>query len=163
MDVLLLKEAVSETDALSVAVRLDKDLVAQGKSDEQALERLGRTITEHIAWDEHDGREPLAALPETPEVYAQLFAKSEPWSGKAPDGWDVRIWHGDSPAKWISADKKSTLPFECEEPMKSNRNPHPPVILPWPEGYSPLKGAPAVCLVAGQARGHYCFLQSLKG
>jgi hypothetical protein len=32
------------------------------------------------------------------------------------------------------------------------------VLLSWPEGRSPLAGKPAVCLVAGQARGHYCFL-----
>lgn len=95
---------------MSVAVRLDKDIVTQGNNDAQALERLRQACVQHEAWEKHDKREgaknPHGYGP-PPVVYAKLYGLAAIWDGPAPKDWDVRIWRGTSPFQW-SVSKRFT-------------------------------------------------------
>ncbi len=118
MKMLLLSERVSPTERMAVLVRLDKDMVTQGTTVAEAIERMQRTIRCYeivdarqrlvsVLNDRAHGvlrshQEPLVENGPAPEVYAKLYGMSAFWDGKAPEGWDVRIWHGDSPYQWVS-------------------------------------------------------------
>lgn len=54
-----------------VAQCLDKDLAAQGSTEEDAKKRFMDALGAQIAWDLHDGRAPLSALPQAPRRYFQ--------------------------------------------------------------------------------------------
>jgi hypothetical protein len=52
-----------------VAQCLQKDLVAQGRTEEEAKDRFLASLGAQIAWDLRDGVEPLAKLSQAPERF----------------------------------------------------------------------------------------------
>ena len=105
MKVLLMSERAGN-ERMAVAVRLDKDIVTQGKDARQALNRLQSAIWGYEMWEEHDQLEgkPAREHGPAPEVYAKLYGLSAIWDGRAPSkDWEVRVWHGDCPFKWVKS------------------------------------------------------------
>jgi hypothetical protein len=108
MKVLLLSEG-PPSRKMSVAVRLDKDIVTQGNNDAQALDRLQKAILAEDFWEKRDSEEgkPTCKVGPPPVIYAKLYGLSAIWDGPGPKDWEIRVWRGTSPYQW-SVSKRFT-------------------------------------------------------
>lgn len=97
MKVLLLYERATPPKRMAIAVRLDKDMVAQGEDVRHVFERLFKQMCAYEGMREQGNPQTLKPAP---LEYHAIYAMSAPYDGVAPFGWDVRVWYGESPAQW---------------------------------------------------------------
>ena len=96
MRVLLLH---SPKQANVVAVRLDRDMVTQGRDAKEAMAALEKVIK---ATDLFDTRRKYSSNKQprpAPLVYSKLYGISAIYDGAVPKDWEVRIWRGESPVQ----------------------------------------------------------------